>query len=106
MKTIGTCKECKWWKDSHEINPVSLVGKSGVCLNHSIFNAQFSSMGDFGCIYWEAKDKPEYKYPTKTKQDLEIEDLKRENEAAFQRILELSNFLVSLGYDPTAKDKS
>lgn len=42
-------------------------------------------------------------YPTRTAQDLEVADLKRENNAAFQRIQELSAELVRLGYDPTAK---
>jgi hypothetical protein len=36
---------------------------------------------------------------------LEIADLKRENNAAFQRIQELSAELVRLGYDPTSKRK-
>lgn len=43
-------------------------------------------------------------YPTRTAQDLEIADLKRENNAAFQRIQELSAALFDLGYDPTAKN--
>ena len=42
-------------------------------------------------------------YPTRTAQDLEIADLKRENNAAFERIQELSAELVRLGFDPTAK---
>lgn len=45
-------------------------------------------------------------YPTRTAQDLEIADLKRENNAAFERIRELSEELVRLGVDPTAKEKS
>jgi len=40
-------------------------------------------------------------YPTKSAQDLRIEDLERENDAAFQRIQELSRALVDLGFDPT-----
>lgn len=44
-------------------------------------------------------------YPTRTAQDLEIADLKRENNAAFERIQELSEALFNLGYDPTAKRK-
>jgi len=42
-------------------------------------------------------------YPTRSAQDLEITDLKRENNAAFERIQELSLALFDLGYDPTAK---
>jgi hypothetical protein len=44
-------------------------------------------------------------YPTRTAQDLEIADLKRENNAVFERIQELSAELVRLGFDPTAKRK-
>lgn len=39
-------------------------------------------------------------YPIRTAQDLEIADLKRENNAAFERIQELSEALFNLGYDP------
>lgn len=46
---------------------------------------------------------PSANYPTRTAQDLEIADLKRENNAAFQRIQELSAALFDLGYDPTAR---
>ena len=42
-------------------------------------------------------------YPTRTQEELLIADLKRENNAAFEKIQELSNALVALGYDPTAK---
>ena len=42
-------------------------------------------------------------YPSRTPQDLEIADLKRENNAAFELIQELSEALVALGYDPTSK---
>ena len=42
-------------------------------------------------------------YPSRTPQDLEIADLKRENNAAFELIQELSAALVALGYDPTSK---
>ena len=42
-------------------------------------------------------------YPTLSQKDLEIADLKRENDAAFQRIQELSEALFRLGYDPTSK---
>lgn len=49
------------------------------------------------------EDKQNPNYPTRTAQDLEIADLKRENNAAFERIQELSAALVALGYDPTSK---
>jgi hypothetical protein len=54
--------------------------------------------------YWENIKLPPLSdnYPTRTAQDLEIADLKRENNAAFQRIQELSDALYQLGYDPTA----
>lgn len=45
----------------------------------------------------------ESNYPTRTAQDLEIADLKRENNAAFELIQELSKALVKLGFDPTSK---
>ena len=44
-----------------------------------------------------------FNYPLRTAHDLEIADLKRENNAAFDRIKELSEELVRLGVDPTAK---
>ena len=40
-------------------------------------------------------------YPSRTAQDLEIADLKRENNAAFEQIQKLSQMIVDLGYDPT-----
>jgi len=40
-------------------------------------------------------------YPTKTAQDLIIEDLQRENDAALEKIEALSRALVDLGFDPT-----
>lgn len=55
--------------------------------------------------YWEMIKIPSplANYPRRTAQDLEIADLKRENNAAFDRIMELSAELVRLGYDPTAR---
>jgi len=57
--------------------------------------------------YWETTKRhyPLANYPPRTAKDLEIDDLKRENEAAYQRIQELSAELVRLGYDPTSKRK-
>jgi len=40
-------------------------------------------------------------YPTKTAQDLIIEDLQRENDAALEKIQQLSRALFDLGFDPT-----
>ena len=45
-------------------------------------------------------------YPTRTAQDLEIADLKSENNAAFERIYDLSLALFNIGYDPTEKRQS
>jgi len=101
MKTIGTCKDCKWWNGQETSD-----GRIGICKVPIKARDGAWSPPDYGCIHWESKSKSLDNYPTKTKQDLEIEDLKRENDAAFQRIQELSNFLVSLGYDPTAKGKA
>lgn len=41
------------------------------------------------------------RFPVKSVQDLMIEDLQAENEAAFQLIQRLSRALYDLGYDPT-----
>jgi len=40
-------------------------------------------------------------YPTKSVADLRIEDLQRENDAALEKIEQLSRALVDLGFDPT-----
>jgi hypothetical protein len=40
-------------------------------------------------------------YPTKSAQDLLIEDLRRENDAALEKIEQLSSALFDLGFDPT-----
>lgn len=40
-------------------------------------------------------------YPTRSREELRIEDLERENDDAFLKIQQLSEALVSLGYDPT-----
>ena len=40
-------------------------------------------------------------YPTLSPKDLQIIDLKRENDAAFDEIVRLSKMIVDLGYDPT-----
>jgi len=55
--------------------------------------------------YWEniIIPSPLANYPRRTAQDLENADLKRENNAAFQRIQELSEALFNLGYDPTSR---
>lgn len=53
-----------------------------------------------GWLVWK-EDEASEKWPIKTAQDLKIEDLQRENDAAFERIQKLSAALVSLGYDPT-----
>lgn len=67
----------------------------------------FHTSPHFSCVHFGSRDKshhfPSENYPTLTAQDLEIEGLKRENDAAFQRIQELSAEIARLGYDPTAK---
>jgi hypothetical protein len=40
-------------------------------------------------------------YPVKSAQDLLIEDLRRENDAALEKIEQLSRALFDLGFDPT-----
>ncbi len=40
-------------------------------------------------------------YPVKAAADIRIETLQRENDAAFEKIRQLSRALVDLGYDPT-----
>ena len=108
MKTIGTCKECKWWNDwqcSHIALDAYHPGNENevdVFAYDDSYPLRMSP--DFGCIHWESKDDTHSaNYPTRTAQDLEIADLKRENNAAFDRIKELSEELVRLGVDPTAK---
>lgn len=49
----------------------------------------------------QQKDPEKSDYPNRTAQDLEIADLKRENNAAAERIQKLSQALCDLGYDPT-----
>ena len=46
--------------------------------------------------FWENPN-----YPTKSAADLRIEDLERENDAAMEKIEQLSRALVDLGFDPT-----
>lgn len=120
MKTIGTCKECKWWGDSlseecdhRQCMSGNFTGnlydekrtKEGLSYYHGVQTGP-----DFGCIHWEPKnphrgsDFNEFinsNYPPRTADELRIEDLKRENDAAFARIKELSQMIVNLGYDPT-----
>ena len=106
MGTCKECKECKWWKDCYESSPeIYKTGDWGECgLAEFQVSLGKKTMGGFGCIHWESKDDTHSaNYPTRTAQDLEIADLKRENNAAFDRIKELSEELVRLGVDPTAK---
>jgi len=113
MKTIGTCKECKFW-DGETDDISARCGELEGYIGQPIMTD-----ADFGCVNWESRlqspsvnphrgsDFNEFmagNYPTRTAQDLEIADLKRENNAAFQRIEELSEALFNLGYDPTAKE--
>jgi hypothetical protein len=61
-----------------------------------------SSYKDFGCIAWQDRRRGNLpNYPSKTPEQLRIEDLERENDAALEKIVALSNALCSLGYDPT-----
>tara|TARA_R110000737_G_C14539383_1_gene478699 strand:- start:143 stop:589 length:447 start_codon:yes stop_codon:yes gene_type:complete len=100
MKTIGTCSNCKWWKEK-EVNNYRI----GVCRVPVKARDGAWSPPHYGCVFWEDKHKPLDNYPIITDKDLTIADLKRENEAAFERIKELSIEMVLLGYDPTAKKK-
>ena len=113
MKTIGTCKECEWWVSPEEAYPCRVGScvkmkeldddeSTKFCVPRS--GGQLDTGEDFGCVHWMGDEIPETpNYPTRTAQDLEIADLKRENNAAFERIQELSAELVRLGYDPTAR---
>lgn len=52
------------------------------------------------CLKFQCKqDLPNYQ--TTTAEERMIEDLRRENNAAFRRIQQLSEAIVTLGYDPT-----
>lgn len=118
MKTIGTCAKCKWWnkpsgfttngKCDNPLNKMSNHNPNGVSPQtnlRSLDATPYICPGyDFGCIHFDSlKHRKKKDYPSQTPQDLEIADLKRENNAAFDRIQELSQALVRLGYDPTAK---
>lgn len=64
MKTIGTCKDCKWWeKDEHWGDNV------GICQSPKIADPAIDAQAfqctdkyediltgpDFGCVHWEEK---------------------------------------------------
>lgn len=83
MKTIGTCKECKWMgkaQSKHFSNecahPENRQGEesiSGANPSENLGGRCFISPGpDFGCIHWESKFPANPNYPTLTAQDLEI----------------------------------
>lgn len=64
MKTIGACKDCKWWeKDEHWGDNV------GICQSQKIADPAIDAQAfqctdkyediltgpDFGCVHWEEK---------------------------------------------------
>ena len=56
----------------------------------------------FGCIHWQGKPSPiRPGCPSKTQEQLRIEDLEAENDAALEKIAKLSLAIYELGYDPT-----
>jgi len=88
MKTIGTCGDCvSWTRTSDCRGKCSAIGE-----DHGEY---------FGCIHWQGKRTPLANYPTRSRLELENEDLRSENNAAFVKIQQLSEALVALGYDPT-----
>lgn len=65
MKTIGTCKECKWWKNTNNSH--------NACINRNLTDdsfkkgdsllvyeycegGEFLPRPDFGCIHWQIKE--------------------------------------------------
>ena len=97
MKTIGYCEGCKWWI------PIPIMGNAGVC-KHMEAMYDFTTRKSYGCIHWEPKEsRTSEHFPLKSEQDLKIEDLQRENDAAFLEIQRISRIIVGLGYDPTQK---
>lgn len=107
MKTIGYCEGCKWWGQPWEDHGKIAASCPRLTRNDlwdggcRVYDDSdpITTEKDFGCIYWEAKESGTW--PLKSEQDLKIEDLQRENDAAFERIQKLSKALVDLGYDPT-----
>jgi len=136
MRTIGTCKDCRFWNkvDSDDSN-------SNEECHHKAFGIDYykdhqsvelgayddsypiTTPPNFGCIHWTPKPgfnpdwqeqavrrsefhQPNPNYPSKTKEQLRIEDLERENDAALEKIVALSNALCELGFDPTQITKS
>ena len=94
MKTIGTCENCQFWNQADN-EPF------GTC---ETFENGFkmSTYQNFGCLAWKNRRHANLpNYPSKTPAELRIEDLERENDAAFKRIEQLSRAMVALGYDPT-----
>lgn len=87
-----------------ERSPISSITVTWADFIDGIFNSNdpFEQIAILNKVISNAEkafDLPNY--PAKSAQDLRIEDLERENEAAFQRIQELSRALVDLGFDPT-----
>lgn len=110
MKTIGTCKDCKWWGDD---------GKKGIGVcNHEALGINYytepltpeviayddsyplETREDFGCVHWEGKNANP-NYLAKSDAELLNEDLQRENDCAAEKIRRLSEALYELGVDPT-----
>ena len=59
MKTIGQCKECKFWADCSIENPDTYKANEwGDCWK-SQYNLSLgkTTQGKFGCIYWEKKEE-------------------------------------------------
>lgn len=57
-----------------------------------------------GAVYQKEQEprKPDLpNYPTKTAEQLQIETLERENDAAFEKIVKMSRALADFGIDPT-----
>jgi len=105
MKTIGTCENCEHWTDCAIANPeLYKPGEYGDCAKwNPVVNVKRVTLGAFGCIHWQDKGrKPDLpNYPTKTPEQLRIETLERENDAAFEKICQLSKALAEFGIDPT-----
>lgn len=110
MKTIGTCENCEFYNTGtniagyckNEKNDDDYTGEDGARPRDAECYAACITPGkDFGCVHWQDKRPPLANYPTRSRLELENEDLRSENDAAFQKIQQLSEALVALGYDPT-----
>ena len=59
MKTIGQCKECKFWVDCSIEDPYAYKPNDwGECIKSKYdLSLGKKTMSEFGCIHWEKKEE-------------------------------------------------